>query len=171
MPRKPKRSAGPPPQLEMPAGYTGPPWYDSVTYPVLPFAFTRAKNIDRSLTNMVEDFGASPESISLEPVPLTPDDPRRIMIELKFQIRGVDYCCALPVVIAPNVDDDLRIRMAKAMMRQKLKSDMQLAFQGWGMTHLMEPYRVKPVAPPAPKIYDPKTPAPKRRRKRAEPNV
>lgn len=130
-----------------PVGYVGPPWYDSTTYTSLPFAFTRAKNIDRALTNMVEDFGAPPESVSLEPVPLPPNDPRRVMVELRFQIRGVDYCCALPVVIAPNVDDDLRIRMAKAMMRQKLKSDLQLAFQGWGMMCLMEQYRVRPAVP------------------------
>lgn len=161
LPQPPPLPEPPPPPRPQPqplAGYAGPPWWDSITYPVLPFSFTRAKNIDRSLMNMVEDFGAPLESISLEPVGLPVNDHRRIMVELRFQIRGVDYCCALPIVIAPGVDDDVRIRMVKAMMRQKLKADMQLAFHGWGMMELMDRYLVKPAPTVPPPAQPPATP-------------
>lgn len=149
MPRKkPEKTPGAKPQPQPVAGLTGRPWWDSKTWPGTANHATRIKNLDRYVKNMVEDFGAEPWSISLVPVPVTDD--RRIVVELKFQIRGVDYCFGLPIVLAAGIDDDLRVRQAKVTMAKKLRSDMELAFHGWGMMELMEPYRVKPVVPVPP---------------------
>lgn len=125
----------------------------SNTYERMAFAYTRARHLDRSLTNLVLDYDAEPDSVDLATRQTPERDPRRWVVILKFRICGVDYCWCEAISNAYGIEDDVRVRQTKAMMRSHLKVLLQRAFRGWNDFSGLAPYRVKPapaVPPPAP---------------------